>query len=170
MTKLIVTADLHGRYSSWLTVKNLLSLNDKLAIAGDLFDTKYGDYSNPDFQPDSIRDELVSLEHSFYYVYGNCDSPAFCPGYPSAMIFTAFNKKIYLSHGHHLPATDENMDIIIQGHTHLYSLEKKGPHIFLNPGSTAYPRNGKFTYGVINKTSASIIDLKTDETLMCICF
>jgi len=46
MPKLIVTADIHGSYSSWLTIKALLGSNDKLVIAGDLFDTKYGNFSN----------------------------------------------------------------------------------------------------------------------------
>ena len=58
MPKLIVTADIHGSYSSWLTTKTLLNSNDKLVIAGDLFDTKYGSFSNADFQPELIKKEL----------------------------------------------------------------------------------------------------------------
>ena len=46
MPKLIVTADVHGSFSSWLTIKALLKNQDQLAIAGDLFDTKYGSFSN----------------------------------------------------------------------------------------------------------------------------
>jgi len=170
MTKLIITADLHGSYTAWLTVKNLLTLNDVLVIAGDLFDTKYGDFSDSDFQPDSIREELIRFEHLFYYVYGNCDTPSFFPGYTWDTTFNIFNKTIYLSHGHHSPATSENVDIIIQGHTHRYALNKKGSHIFMNPGSIASPRNGKFTYGIIEKTSAGIIDLRTGKELLCVHF
>ncbi len=170
MAKLVVAADFHGRYSAWVAIKNLLSRNDELVIAGDLFDTKYGAFSNPDFQPDSIREELSLLKNSFYYVYGNCDSPSFFPGYSLTVAFTAFNKKIYLFHGHHHPEPSENVDIMIQGHTHLYSLEKKGPHIFMNPGSIACPRNEKFTYGIIEKDSASIMDLKTGKKLIRLSF
>ncbi len=61
MSKLIVTADIHGSYSSWLTIKALLSSNDKLVIAGDLFDTKYGNFSNADFQPESIKKDLKKI-------------------------------------------------------------------------------------------------------------
>ncbi|MBL6996315.1 metallophosphoesterase, partial [Desulfobacula sp.] len=71
MKKLIVTADLHGSYSSWLTLKNLLGPLDELVIAGDLFDTKYGNFTHIDFQPESIKKDLNNFNHRFYYVYGN---------------------------------------------------------------------------------------------------
>ncbi len=170
MNSLIITADLHGSYAAWLTVKNLLTRDDELVIAGDLYDTRFGNFSNPDFQPDSIREELLRLEHPFYYVYGNCDSPSFFPGYYQEMRFNVFNKKVYLAHGHHSPAMPENDDIIIQGHTHLYSLEKKGSQLFINPGSLTSPRNGTSTYGFIDKTSAGIIELKTGKNLISIQF
>ena len=86
------------------------------------------------------------------------------------MTFNVFNKTIYLSHGHHSPAAPENVDMIIQGHTHRYSLEKKGKEIFMNPGSITSPRNGKFTYGMIEETWAGIIELGTEEKLISIQF
>jgi len=170
MPKLIVTADLHGSYSSWLTIKNLLNPSDFLAVAGDLFDTKYGNYSHTDFSPESIKNELSTFEQPFYYVYGNCDTPAFCPGFDSGMTFSLFNKRIHLSHGHQAFSRPEEYDIIIQGHTHLCFLEKKGRQIFMNPGSITCPRNKLFTYGIIDSTSASLIDLKTGNKLSTIDF
>ncbi|RLC02765.1 MAG: YfcE family phosphodiesterase [Deltaproteobacteria bacterium] len=168
MDKLVVTADIHGSYSSWLTMKNLLNPSDKLAIAGDLFDTKYGNFSNTDFQPETIKKELNTFEYDFYYVYGNCDTPTFSPGFDTSMTFSAFNKKILLTHGHRPCTYSKNIDIIIQGHTHLCSLEKKGAQLFMNPGSITYPRNGIYTYGVIEEGSASLIELKTGEILITI--
>ena len=170
MEKLIVTADIHGSYTGWLTMKALLKPSDKLAIAGDLFDTKYGNLSNTDFKPQYIKDDLSAFKHHFYYVYGNCDTSSFFPGYSTTMEFEIFNKRIFLSHGHKPFSYCENTDIIIQGHTHLYSLKKKGSHIFMNPGSITCPRNGNYTYGVIDNTSASIIELKTGNKLITIDF
>ena len=161
MSKLIVTADLHGSYSSWLTIKHLLNSSDFLAVAGDLFDTKYGNYSHTDFSPESIKKELSTFEPPFYYVYGNCDTPAFFPGFDSTMTFSLFNKKIHLSHGHQAFPRPEDADIIIQGHTHLCSLEKKDRQLLMNPGSISCPRNSLFTYGIIDRTSARLVDLKT---------
>ncbi len=168
MGKLIVTADVHGSFSTWLTIKRLLKPDDKIAIAGDLFDTKYGNTSHVDFQPESIRKELKQFKHPYYYVYGNCDTPSFFPGFESAMTFKVFNKKIFLHHGHQPHKIKGDIDIIIQGHTHLCHLEKKGSHIFMNPGSITFPRNDCFTYGIIDQTSASLMDLKTGEKLTSI--
>ena len=62
MNKLIVTADVHGSFGSWLTLKQLMKPGDKLVIAGDLFDTRYGNYSNPDFQPEGQQLAQIILE------------------------------------------------------------------------------------------------------------
>jgi len=170
MTKLIVTADIHGSYNSWLTIKRMLKPSDTLAIAGDLFDTRYGDVSDSDFQPETIKKDLNHFDHSFYYVYGNCDTPSFFPGFEIQMEFTAFRKNLFLSHGHHRFIHSENIDIIIQGHTHCCSLKKNGRHIFMNPGSITCPRNGMYTYGVIENNCASLIELKTGNKVTGINF
>jgi putative phosphoesterase len=170
MTKLIVTADIHGSYSSWLTIKNILKPYDKLVIAGDLFDTRYGNYSNNDFQPESIKNDLYAFKHEFYYAYGNCDNSSFFPGFDTTIKFTAFNKKMLVHHGHRPLSYCEDIDIIIQGHTHLCFLEKKNQQIFMNPGSITCPRNGIYTYGVIDNTSANLIELKTGKKLVGIEF
>lgn len=170
MTKLIVTADIHGSYGSWLTVKSLLKPRDTLVIAGDLFDTKYGNTSHMDFQPESIKKDLNRFKSHFYYVYGNCDTTSFFPGFDTLTEFTALDKKFLLHHGHRPSPCPEDIDIIIQGHTHLCSLEKKGRHIFLNPGSITYPRNGFPTYAVIDRSSIQLIALKTGENLITLKF
>ncbi len=168
MPKLIVTADIHGSYSSWLTTKALLNSNDKLVIAGDLFDTKYGSFSNADFQPELIKKELKKFNHDVYYVYGNCDVPSFFPGYQVKTAFNAFNRQVFLHHGHRPYKDFPGSDIIIQGHTHYYSLLKKDGQIFMNPGSITYPKSGIETYGVIDNTSADIIELETGNRLISI--
>jgi len=170
MEKLIVTADIHGSYTSWLTMKHILDPSDKLAVAGDLFDTKYGNLSDIDFRPDSIKKELKTFKHDFYYVYGNCDTTAFFPGFDTKKEFHLFNKKILLFHGHRTSNISDDIDIVIQGHTHLCHLEKKGNIIFMNPGSITCPRNGRYTYGLIENTSASLIELKTGNKLITIKF
>lgn len=168
MEKLIITADLHGNYTSWLIIKSLLRPGDILVIAGDLFDNRYGDFSDPDFRPDHIRNELLGLHHRFYYVYGNCDNPSFFPGFSHEITFKFLGKTIRLLHGHRPIKTSTGDEIIIQGHTHLYSLEKKGSGIMMNPGSLPFPRNGISTYGIIEKNSADIIELNTGKKLISI--
>jgi uncharacterized protein len=170
MTKIIVSADIHGCHDSWLTLKNLLEPNDKLIIAGDLFDTRYGSYDDPDFQPDDIKKDLNQFKHDLYYVYGNCDIESYFPGYHSNLHFAMFDKTIYLHHGHHSIPKNIDADIIIQGHTHRCSLEKKDGTIYMNPGSMTYPRSGFYTYGIIESTGASLVELKTGEPFISVMF
>ncbi len=170
MTKLIVSADLHGCYDSWLTLKSLLGPDDTLVIAGDLFDTRYGSYDDPDFQPDDIKNDLKKFSHNFIYVYGNCDVESYCPGYTYNRTFSYFNKTIYLHHGHCLVPANVSAHLIIQGHTHRCLLEKKEGIIFMNPGSMTYPRGQGYTYGIIESTGASLVELQSGKPFISLAF
>ncbi len=165
MSKLIITSDVHGSYSAWLTILNLMDKGDSLAIAGDLFDTRYGNYSNTDFNPDSIKKELNSFQKPYYFVYGNCDVQSFFPGFDSHLHFEYELNKIFLYHGHMTSEFNLDTKVVIQGHTHLCSLTKKNDQIFMNPGSISCPRNGLYTYGVIEKNWAHLIELRSGEKL-----
>lgn len=165
MTRLFVTADIHGSLNTWMTIKELMEPSDCLVIAGDLFDTRYGNYSRTDFQPEFIKEAIQKFPQKVHYVYGNCDVPSFFPGYGLTLGFTTFGKNIFLHHGHGNPPIPEDTDIIISGHTHCCFLEKKGSQIFMNPGSLTNPRNNVYTYGIIDKFKAEILDLKTGNSL-----
>ena len=168
MPKLIITADIHGFLGSWLTIRNLLKKKDSLAVAGDLFDTKYGSWSNSDFAPDQIKKEIDKLENRFFYVYGNCDTASYSPGYDKQLIFTYHGKRILLHHGHRPIRKNDTgkIDIIIQGHTHLCSLEKRGGMVYLNPGSLSLPRNGMHTYAVLENNILRLVELKSGKDLI----
>ncbi len=170
MPRLLVFADIHGSLSSWLTVKALLSRGDCLAVAGDLFDTRYGNYGNPDFHPDEIRSDLKTLPHHLHYVYGNCDVERFYPGHAHEKIFQAFGKAVQMHHGHKPFSAPGHGEIIIQGHTHLCNLEKKNGTIYMNPGSITSPRNRLSTYGIIDSSGICLVELKTGTPLAAVPF
>lgn len=159
MQKLLITADIHGNYNAWLTINALLDKDDALAVAGDLFDTRYGNWSSPAFAPDTIKSDLKSFSHPFFYVYGNCDVPSFFPGYESGMQFSFSKKQIHMVHNYFPSLVDDTVDIVIHGHTHLASLEQKENTILLNPGSITSPRNGLYTYAVMQGNTVSLVEL-----------
>jgi putative phosphoesterase len=165
MAKLLITADVHGSLNTWRAILALLQPADTLVVAGDLFDTRYGNPAHPDFVPEFIRQEISGLGHPCYYVYGNCDVPSFCPGHTPTLEFTAFSRKIFLHHGHACPAIPRDTDIVIQGHTHRHALEKKGQTIFINPGSLTRPKDRKATYGIMEQHQIAIMDFKTQTPL-----
>jgi len=162
MPKLLVTADIHGSFGAWTTIKELLEPQDHLAIAGDLFDTRYGNPANPDFQPDTIKKELSRLKNPVYYVYGNCDVQAFFPDQKTDLSFNFMGTEMLLHHGHNFATKiPKSTRVVIQGHTHMGSLKKDGRRVFLNPGTIAAPRNNLYTYGIVEQHQAKLINLKT---------
>ncbi|MBU0993063.1 MAG: YfcE family phosphodiesterase [Proteobacteria bacterium] len=159
MARLIITADIHGFYSAWQKIVNVLNSDDSLVVAGDFFDTRYGKHSEPDYLPEIIRKEFTHLNIPKYYVYGNCDQPAFFPGYDFWETFLFQGKKILLTHGHyHLPENN-GYDIRIQGHTHAGLIQQKSDGIFINPGSISLPRDNFKSYAVIEGHHIRLVDI-----------
>ncbi len=165
MSRLFITADIHGSYSAWSTITEAMNPDDRLAIAGDLFDTVYGSDGHPDFQPELIRDELENLSANRYYVYGNCDSAGFFPNQEMQLAFRFQGFTFLLNHGHiHLPDLTD-FDIIIEGHSHIARLETIMGKVFLNPGSPIFPRKNGPSYAVFENGSLRIVDAENGQIL-----
>lgn len=165
MNRLFVTADLHGSLGTWMTVQALMKPHDQLVVAGDLFDTRYGSYSSPDFQPEAIRRDAKALKDRLHYVYGNCDVEGFFPGKNFALDFEFGGHGIFVHHGHKAVTIPDTCRLVIQGHTHLPVLEETEGRIFLNPGSMIRPRNQFPTYALVTPDQVELKALKTGETL-----
>lgn len=166
--KLFITADVHGSLNTWLTIQALMQKKDILVVAGDLFDTRYGNPCHPDFHPEAIRRDLGALDRQVYYVYGNCDDPSFFPGHDHTLTFFAGGRTVFLHHGAPRVEIPAGTDIIIQGHTHTWSLEEQDRQIHMNPGSMARPRKGPPTFGILDDRHVSIRSLETGSSLKTI--
>ena len=165
MTKLIVTADIHGQYSIWQKICTKLSPTDILIVAGDLFDTRYGNCNNSDFQPEKIKIEFQNISNTKYYVYGNCDESSYYPNHDVMMNFNLFDKRILLCHGHLQLPDLSNIDIVISGHSHIKHLQRKNGTIFLNPGSASFPRDGIPSYATIEQEKILIKHFNNNEII-----
>lgn len=161
MSRLLITGDIHGSYQTWQRFRELITPEDTLVIAGDLFDTRYGRRGNYDFQPEMIRTEFLDLPNPGYIVYGNCDEQAFFPQQCDSCSFQFNGKTILLHHGHVKNDIGDDIDVVIQGHTHIGRLEKAGDTIFLNPGSMAFPRDGAASYAQIDSAEIRLIHFET---------
>ncbi len=169
MARLIVTADVHGSYGTWMLLKSLLKPGDTLVVAGDLFDTRYGRPGHPDYQPETIKKELPTLGNPLCYVYGNCDIPSFYPGYAFDLEFCHMGTKILLVHGHApVSGIPSGTAMVIQGHTHVPRLERQENMVRFNPGSLAVPRTELYTYGIVENNRVSLMDLKKNRALACL--
>ena len=168
MAKLVVTADIHGSLNGWKRIKKLLKSGDSLAIAGDLFDTRYGSGHSADFKPDIIRKDFLNLSEKSvktYYVYGNCDQEDYFKGFFPQLFFEFDGLPILLNHGHlHAPDLSD-VQILIEGHSHIPRLDTMFGKIFLNPGSPSRPRNSVATYAVIENKRICIMDMIRNKVI-----
>ena len=163
MTKLIITADIHGSYNTWKKFKEVIKPEDTIAIAGDLFDTVYGRRDNNDFQPEKIKKEFLSLPNPKYFVYGNCDQEWIYPGQKYLLRFNFNGKKFLLRHGHIRNSDISDVDIIIEGHSHIGSIKKVDDKVSVNPGSIAFPKNGVASYAVFEHDEIRLIRITNNH-------
>ena len=155
MSRLFITADIHGNYAVWQKLLARLQPDDTLVIAGDLFGNRFPDTNNPDYQPEILRQEYQGLKNPKYFVYGNCDLPEFFPGQKYDLTFQFADKKVLLYHGDNtLPAADN--DIIITGHTHISEIKEQDGKLFINPGSPSRPHDDTPSYAIYQNGKAEI--------------
>ncbi|WP_432358326.1 metallophosphoesterase [Sporosarcina sp. UB5] len=92
-----------------------------------------------------------TLLTNIHIVKGNCDRDH---RFPDSVIVEVGSKKIWMVHGHEhdckrtmLPlyyhALELGADIVLFGHSHSYGAELRDGILFVNPGSTILPREGK---------------------------
>lgn len=165
MGKLVVSADIHGSKYAWKKITSLLTPQDGLAVAGDLFDTVYGSSMDKDFQPDYIRKDIRNLPCPLYYVYGNCDHGDYVKGFDHQTVFDFDGLTVLLNHGHYKLPDLTDYDLIIEGHSHVPRLDWLMGKVFLNPGSPTHPRIEIGTYATIENQIIRIFSFETDKVL-----
>ena len=168
MAKLLVTADIHGSLDAWRRIRNILKPGDTLAVAGDLFDTRYGDRSSPDYNPGQIRDEFLGLGREAietHIVYGNCDDPGYLDDFLPRTRFDFQGYAFFMNHGHiYLPDLTD-IHVIIEGHSHTPRLDTLFDMVFLNPGSPSRPRNSAPGYALVENGVIQLLELPKHRVL-----
>lgn len=124
---------------------------------------------------DYIKDvDYIEAVYSgdIYVVHGNCDLFAGVSDdgniYPSEIVVTLEDKKIFATHGHRYRAKEGlntlyykskeiKADIVLFGHTHCSKIICIDEMVMMNPGSISRPRNkSRSTYGIIEITNGNI--------------
>lgn len=163
--KYMIISDIHGDIYKLNNVLDIYVKErcNKLIVLGDLFN--YG----IDLHKNDIINRLNMMSDNIIYVKGNCDINVSKLNFdtPSFQEISINNKKVFLTHGH-LYTKDyllgSNYDIIISGHTHVYSIEKLYNKFFLNPGSISKSRRGENSFMIIYDNLIAIKNLD-NETL-----
>jgi len=110
-----------------------------------------------DFYKDAQK---VSQEtgKNIIYVKGNCD---FSSTVECDRIINVENKKVLCTHGHnynvkhdyttlYFKALEDNVDLVLFGHTHFPEVFENNNIMFVNPGSLSRPRGLSRTFAVVD--------------------
>ncbi len=138
MKRILVLSDTHRKLSLSLKIIPLMR-PDAIIHLGDMVS-------------DAMEIEAYFPNIKFYMVAGNNDYSLL----DREKVFTIFNKKFYCAHGHTLSlergierAKEENCDAYLYGHTHVGKCEMTDGILVMNPGSISRPRDGVFSFGII---------------------
>ncbi|HLR35982.1 MAG TPA: metallophosphoesterase [Tissierellales bacterium] len=157
--KIFVVSDTHGRIKDFVNTAKSLERPDLIIHLGD-------------YVEDALKiEEEMGIDT--IVVKGNCD--IYSTGFDEDKIINLNNKKILITHGHKYnvkmdisrlvyKGMEEEVDLILFGHTHFPQLEEQDGIIIMNPGSVSLPRlfNSK-TFGIIElgeKISGKIVKVK----------
>jgi len=144
--KILVISDTHGDVRAAANILRNEKDTDIIIHLGDYF-------------RDAQKLSEMFPDVRFEFVYGNSDIMIGVT--PAEKLLKYENKTIFITHGHRYSvkwgveklrkkAAEEEIDLILFGHTHEAYLERTKGYILLNPGSTSFPRgNSGMSYAKV---------------------
>jgi putative phosphoesterase len=173
--KIGVISDTHGSLSAWLNAYTYLADTDFIIHCGDVL---YHGPRNPlpeGYNPGELAKRLNDLKIPLYIVGGNCDADVdqMLLEYPIEPHFAHIiteEYRILVHHGHqnfNFNKALTQYSLIISGHTHIPTIERKNGVIHLNPGSPSLPKNEPNipTLAVVDSGKISIINITNGQIL-----
>lgn len=145
--KYLIFSDLHGsKESAEIIIKEYENRScDGLICLGDvLYHGPRNDLPST-YHPKKVIELLNPYADKILCIKGNCDAEVDemvlkFPLLPAKDIILN-GIKFHLEHGHHLEEASTMAKVILFGHTHIPLMERRGTHIYLNPGSVSIPKN-----------------------------
>lgn len=138
MKRILVLSDTHRRVSSAIRITELMQ-PDAIIHLGDLVQ-------------DALEIESCFPDIPVHMVRGNNDFDAL----DSERVFSLFGCRFFCAHGHTLRvergvqrAKEEGCCAYLYGHSHMGHCEMQDGILILNPGSLTSPRDGVFSFGII---------------------
>lgn len=151
--KLMIASDIHGSavYCEKLLERFEAENPDMLLLLGDIL--YHGPRNDlPDgYDPKKVADMLNNIKKSIMCVRGNCDAEVdqMMLDFPIMADYCALSVdgvNILATHGHiynedQLPPMP-NVDVLLNGHTHIPKCVKHTEYTYVNPGSVSIPKEG----------------------------
>ena len=152
--KIMFASDLHGSafYAEKMQEIFQAEQAETLVLLGDLL---YHGPRNPlpkAYDPQKVVQIINNMADRLICVRGNCDADVDqmllqVPLLSDYGVLFLDEKRIYISNGHVLnpetPMPLQQGDILINGHTHIRTIQDFGKFVYLNPGSISMPKQGQ---------------------------
>lgn len=145
--KVLIASDTHGRLNAVKKLKTIIEKEnpEKIILLGDFL------YHGPrngvptDLNPIEVANLLNSFASKIIAVRGNCDARVdqmlLKFDFPDYQEVELNGYICHLFHGDLLNLFKAKAgDLVISGHTHVPVLHQEGGIVFLNPGSTSFPK------------------------------
>ncbi len=162
--KCLIASDLHGSFYYVSKLEKIIERErpDKIILLGDLL--YHGPRNRLPEEYDTMRviDILNKYKDSIVAVRGNCDAEVDqmvleFPIMDDYRLLELDGLKLCLTHGHINDRVPYQDAILLQGHTHVYSLTPN----FINPGSISIPKqNPEHTYILYENRNFKLFDLE----------
>jgi putative phosphoesterase len=178
MAKLLIASDIHGDAQTCAKLVEIYKASgaEKLVLLGDVL------YHGPrndlpaGYAPKKVIELLNPLKNEILCVRGNCDGEVdqMVLDFPIMAEYAYLcveTHSMLLTHGHKI--NKENApniragEILIHGHTHVLCIEEFGEgNLYINPGSTTYPKeNNPPSYMIYENGVFSIRELDSGEII-----
>ena len=175
--KLMFASDIHGSRSAMEAILRQYQLEGahRLVLLGDLL--YHGPRNDlPDqYDPKGVTALLNGVKNELLCVRGNCDAEVDqmvleFPIQADYALFDLDGTTAFVTHGHLFNTAclppHKNGDLLIHGHTHVLTVEKKDGMTYINPGSAALPKeNNPKTY-MVYENGAFFIKTLDGETVL----
>lgn len=177
----LIISDIHGALSGAELAQSAFSRHhpDYILLLGDIL------YHGPrndvpeTYAPKKVIPILTQLTPYIIAVKGNCEASVDQKVLPFPCtadynIIPYGKKRIFMTHGHiygpdKLPYLNPG-DMLLSGHTHIYTAYEKAGICFCNPGSVSIPKGGNPpTYALLKDNTFSVLN-EEGEVLASIAF
>lgn len=175
--KYLIVSDIHGsKYYMDKVFAEFEKKNcDKMIILGDILYHGPRNRIPEGYNPAELAEDINNFDKEIIAIRGNCDAEVDqmvidVDIMNSDRVVDLNGMKVFLTHGHHVNEEnmpDEEIDILMNGHTHVPVLKNKNEVIFLNPGSITMPKQETpHSYAVMDEVSISVFDIDTGEIFL----
>ncbi|MCD6362751.1 MAG: phosphodiesterase [Synergistetes bacterium] len=176
--KVGIMSDTHGGLSSWKASLEVFNKVDMIIHAGDLFYHGPRNLFPKEYDPASLARLMNELEIPLLISRGNCDADVDqlvidFPILASYLVLDVGSIRLFVHHGHLFSETEVikyakklHVDLVISGHTHVPSIEKKEDIWFFNPGSPSLPKGTEGpTVGILEGDRLRLLSLPEGKVL-----